>query len=177
MGSTGTPSHVVCLAPSPCVLLGSGGEPHTQCWNLGTSDMRREHGPSAERGMASERQRAVRIWREGGYRQGDSCVVLLGHLTWLGGLFEESLGACWAELGWVWVPQEELHGGLLLLQEVLFCGWFSACRSAEVLHPSALSQGGALLRDTQNKGLRMLLCTLQPLSQLCPVVLRVMVNT
>lgn len=75
-----------------------------------------------------------------------SCVVLLGHLACLGELFRESLGTCRAELGQVWMPQEELSSGLLLLQKVLFCGlWFSACQSDGILCWWDLAHGGVPL--------------------------------
>lgn len=66
LGNTGTPSHVVCLASSLHVFLGSGGELHAQCWDFGTRDMGGGHSPSAELGTAGGRRRAVWIWGEGG---------------------------------------------------------------------------------------------------------------
>lgn len=45
--------------PSQFVLLGSGSEPHTRCWDFGTRDMGRGQCPSAELGMASGRCRTV----------------------------------------------------------------------------------------------------------------------
>lgn len=39
----------------------------------------------------------------------------------LGGLFEEGLNTFQAEPGLIWELREEFCGGLLLLQEVLFC--------------------------------------------------------
>lgn len=59
---TGTLSHIIHSAPSQLVLLGSGGESLTRCWDFGTRDMGRGHCPSAELGMASRRCRTVADW-------------------------------------------------------------------------------------------------------------------